>query len=389
MSRFSLLAVLGLWSCGPSSWQPTPPQLLAAVVSDESRELALEFDKPVKQAAVGGDLESGSVNVSGAHVTAALAKDLKPGKRYGWSAEVKDSGGNQTSVAGGFYGPNDHPASLKLSEVRVAGQGDHTDFVELRVESTGSLGGWTLDAYAAADTRQRLILPDTAAASGELIVVRYRDGESDTKGAREFRLPQGRGLPASKGLLVLRPTPTSQPSDGLLYSKNRGEGVAIAEAAGWQGRDELSPENCTPTRTWNRKGSDWVLTGNGGATPGQPNSASVWAGPTTPKKSSKTKAKSRSKSGRGRRFFRVSRSTRVAGEASSCDGRSKGAPVPAQTGTNRRRRRPPELPGWAGRHSKPSRPSSGGLVGQPSAPGGAERRPIRIDPSARPVLAEA
>jgi hypothetical protein len=260
------------------------------VVSSETHELALEFDKPVNQIAMDGDINARSPRVDGSRVTVDLAPRLTPGKRYAWSAEVKDAGGNQTSVAGRFYGPNDHPALLRLNEVRVAGAGEHTDFVELKVERAGSLGGWTLDAYTAADARQRLVLPDKAVAKGELIVIRYREGPSDTKGALEFRLPDGKGLSATKGLLVLRPEPAGSPTDGLLYSKTPGDGAPLGRSGGWTDSSELNPEACTSTRTWNRtEDGSWFLSANGGATPGQPNTTTVWT--STPKKKPKSSAK--------------------------------------------------------------------------------------------------
>jgi hypothetical protein len=330
-------ALLAFSGCVPSPWQTTPPQLIAAVVDGAANELALEFDKPVAEATVGGDLAPTAPRVDGPKVTAALAEDLKPGGRYGWSAEVKDSGGNQTSVAGRFYGPNDHPASVRLNEVRVAGSGDHTDFVELKVEAAGSLGGWTLDAYTGADAKQRLVFPDVAVKAGELIVVRYRDGASDTRGAREFRPAQPKGLSASKGLLALRPTPADPPSDALLYSKDSGGAAAIAQAAGWQGRDELNPEYCTATRTWNRTATGaWVLSANGGATPGQPNGTTVWGGP-TPKKTAKPKARRRRpRSARGRRYGRVPIARPAPPAESASRLRSTAEPKAARTGTGRR-----------------------------------------------------
>ncbi len=306
MRTFIVGALFGLAGCIPSVWQTTPPQLIAAVVNADANELALEFDKPVAGAVVGGDVGPAAPRVQGQRVTAGLAPGLKAGGRYVWSAEVKDSAGNQTSVAGRFYGPNDHPASLRLNEVRVAGSGDHTDFVELKVAAAGSLGGWTLDAYTGPDARQRLVFPDVGVTEGELVVVRYREGVSDTRGAREFRVPQPKGLSATKGLLALRPSPAEGPLDALLYSKVAGEAAALAATAGWTGRDELNPENCTATRTWNRTAAgSWVLSANGGASPGQPNSTTVWSGP-TPKKTAKPKARrTHPRSVRGWRYDRV------------------------------------------------------------------------------------
>jgi hypothetical protein len=339
---FCILGVLA--GCVPSPWQTTPPQLIAVVVTADTNELALEFDKPVAEAVVGGDVAPGKPRVDGPHVKSSLANGLKPGGRYAWSAEVKDAGGNQTTVAGRFYGPNDHPAHLRLNEVRVAGSGDHTDFIELRVDEAGSLGGWTLDAYSTPDAWQRVVLPDVPVAAGELIVVRYRDGASDTRGAREFRQPEPKGLPATKGLLALRPSPAENPSDALLYCKTPGEAAALADVAGWPGRDELNPEYCTATRTWNRTADGaWVLAANGGATPGEPNGSTVWGGP-SPKKTAKPKTRrTRPRSGRGRRYGLDTTPKQVPAATYDARPRSTGAPREARSGTSRlscRRTRP-------------------------------------------------
>ncbi len=334
MPKIGLPALLLTVSCVPSPWHTTPPQLLAAVVDGERRELALEFDQPVDRAALSGDVDAASVTVEGARVTGALNKGLVPGKRYGWAADIQDRAGNQTTLAGRFYGPNDHPAMLRLNEVRVAGSGDHTDFVELSAQSAGSLGGWTLDVYASSESRQRLVLPDTPVTKGELVVVRYIDGPSDTKGAREFRPPEGKGLSAAKGLLILRPSPSAPPTDGLLYSKTPGAGADLARDLGWSSA-ELNPEYCTPTRTWNRVGDGWMLAATGGATPGQPNSTTIWAGPTTPRKPSKTKSRPRRDSIPERRGARVASSTPGDEAESPSRSMSRARHPGARTGTRR------------------------------------------------------
>lgn len=368
MRTFSILTCAVLTGCVPSPWQTTPPQLLAAVLSSDGAELALEFDKPVQTATVGG--EAVSAKIQGNRVTAAVRKGLTAGKRYGWSAEVNDEQGNVTSVAGRFYGANDHAASLRLNEVRIAGAGDHTDFVELRAESGGSLGGWTIDAYSDADTRQRLVLPDTAVTEGELVVIRYRD-KSDTKDAREFRPAQLRGLSATKGLIVLRPSPAAEPSDGLLYSKIPGGGAPLAATAGWRSLEEFDPEHCASTRTWSRTAAGgWILTANGGATPGQPNSSIEWT--PSPKKPPKTKSKSRRKRLRASRCGRAARSRPEPPQGRRALAATKRAQCPAraESGPPPHRRKP--LRAREDRSPKPSRASRFPLADRPRRVRGTE-----------------
>jgi hypothetical protein len=294
-----------------------PPQLIDTRVSPSGQELTLEFDEPVAQASTGGDFSPRppEATVAGETVSVGLPGGLKPGRGYHWTAEVTDAGQNVTSVQGKFYGPNAHPAALRLNEVRIAGSGAHTDLVELRVEAPGSLGGWTLDAYGT-PARQRFILPDCSVAQGDFVVVHLKpaglEAEKDETSlpdasggaeaepqAWDFWLREGKGLSAVKGAVVLRPRPDAAPTDALLYGKNPGDGDPLAAAAGWTGREQLNPEGATATRTWSRTDETpprWILTANGGATPGKANKLTPWAGPT-----SSRKAVSKSKGRRVRR----------------------------------------------------------------------------------------
>jgi|GEM_PF-3456011 hypothetical protein len=382
-----IVAALLLSGCQPGPPPDTdPPRLLDNMVSDSGAELELEFDEPLTQAAAGGDFtpQPPAAVVDGARVTVPLPANLKPGKGYKWTAEVTDTRNNLTSVAGRFYGPNAHPASLRLNEVRIAGSGAHTDMVELRAETSGNLGGWTLDAYSGPEARQRLVLPDREVEAGDLIVIHYRptgnpaerdetegsdtSGGSDTEPtAWDFWQPGGKGLSAVKGLIALRRAPTAAVADALLYSRQPGAGLPLAEAAGWVGRDELNPEACTATRTWSRTDSapaTWIVTANGGATPGKPNKLTPWAGPSASRKAApKTKGRGprRSVRGTGTQGAPGSRSGREPAEApgprrGSTDGVAAGPDEghPATPGRRRprgqvRRRPIPTCPSSAGR----------------------------------------
>jgi len=113
-----LLTALLLLGCQPGLPPDTePPRLLDTAVSESGTELALDFDEPVTQAKAGGDFapQPPAPVVEGGRVTVPLPSHLKPGKGYRWTAEVEDARSNLTSVAGRFYGPNDHPAALRLN----------------------------------------------------------------------------------------------------------------------------------------------------------------------------------------------------------------------------------------------------------------------------------
>jgi len=382
LQRTALILGFGiLMSCEPPPWDRLPPRLLDTEVSSDGRELTLDFDEPVAEAVTGGNFteKAPETSLEGSTVRVTLPENLKPGKGYRWEAEVKDSGNNLTSVTGRFYGPNDHPASLRLNEVRVAGSGNRTDLVELRVEVPGSLGGWTLEAYSTPEVRQRLIFPDVEVTRGQLVVVHYKpSGKPEEKDetadpaasgglevepeAWDFWQPEGKGLPGTKGLLILRQNPDGVPVDGLLYSQRPGEAAGMAEAAGWSGRDELSPEGCTATRTWCRTDEPapaWIITATGGTTPGKPNKLTAWAGPTSSRSTTpKTKGRRRRRHGvwsnraRPTALFPISRRAAVAGGKTPVP--TKGNPE-GQNGTPPPDPPRPGPPGPAPRHPGPRR----------------------------------
>ena len=411
--RLLVLTALLLLGCQPGPPPDTePPRLLDTSVSDSGTELALDFNEPLTAAKAGGDFapKPPAAVVEGGRVTVPLPSHLKPGKGYRWTAEVEDARSNLTSVTGRFYGPNDHPASLRLNEVRIAGSGTHTDLVELRADTAGNLGGWTLDAYSGPESRQRKVLPDREVAAGELVVIHFKptgnpmerdetaasddSGGSDTDpSAWDYWQPDGKGLSAVKGLIALRPTPDGAVADALLYSRQPGEAAPLAEAAGWAGRDELNPEACTATRTWSRTDAaepTWIVTANGGATPGKPNKLTAWAGPNASRKAApKSKGRSRHRSTRGseRPDDPGSTSRRESEAAPRPRPRPRGVPVAARTSGPRATpgNRKPRSPAF--RRPRSSCPSAAvrTVLGRgPRRGGGEEGPPIRSGPCNSP-----
>ena len=285
-----LLLGLVVMACQPSPPPDLlPPQLLGASVDTGGHDLSLQFSEPVEeaQAEVEDPPSPEPARIEGPTVKVPLPRTLKPGQDYRWKAEVKDAQKNLTSVAGRFYGPNSHPAGLRLNEVRVAGSGTKTDLIELRVEADGSLGGWTLEVWSGPEAKQRLVFPDVEVTAGQFVVVDCRAApknstQKSADSSAAYVLPASKGLSATKGFLALRQSPTGPITDGLLYSKVAGQGVPIAQAAGWNGTDELDPSGCTATRTWSRTDevpAKWLLVANGCATPGSANKLTPWAGP--------------------------------------------------------------------------------------------------------------
>lgn len=392
MRIVSLFLAAALAGCAPGSPQEAfPPRLMATEVSADGRELTLSFDEPLSRADSAIDeTPPDRVPVADTKVRIPLPPGLKPGQGHVWSAAVADEDSNVTTVAGKFYPANPHPAALRLNEVRVAGSGTKTDLIELRVEASGSLGGWTLEVWSGPENRQRTVLPDVAAVAGELLVVRYKtpeEGSDSALGSREYWQAGAKGLSAAKGLILLRPAPDRTAVDGLLYSKKPGEAAPIAEAAGWPDREEFDPAACTATRTWCRtEGPEakWIVVASGGATPGAPNKLTPWEGqPSNRAGTPKTK-------GRRNRLPGVSpQTTRRSLRASSTTREDRGVleksrfPAPRQAG--RIGRNPPapkrlELRGRAPLHEGSSRrfpPVRRAVRPRRSVPGEREEWPLR------------
>jgi len=350
-----LLGLAGLLACGtPPAWDDRPPRLVASDLSADGRELSLEFDEPVSRAeavagppAAPGAAPGPAPAVENRRVRVPVPGGLEPGRDYRWTARVEDAGANTTEVAGRFYGPNDHPARLTINELRLTGSGPHPDFVELRADAGGSLGGWTVEYREAAGRTRRLVLEDREVSAGTLVLI-YLKAPADAKkpetapGAVVLVWPGDGGFSAVRGCLVLRPSPSAEPSDGVTWAATAGQGTALAaEGSAWR---EVDPRSSTATRTWCRTAApeaDWMLVTTGAATPGGPNRLSPWEGQPASRKPS---PKSSGKPGVRRRRRSAGPGgpwPRKGGEPEA-DGEAGGPAVPA---SGPRTTPPPGLPG--------------------------------------------
>jgi len=396
---------LGAGCGGPPGVPDGPPLLVATSVDPAGPSLDLAFDEPVGQARAGGDFQAGEVpvKVEGQTVKVPLPPRLTPGRRYHWTAEVQDSHLNLTTVGGRFFGPNDHPATLRLNEVRVAGSGTKADFVELRVEAPGSLGGWTLEVWSTPQAHTRKVFPDVAVEAGDLVVLHFKAGtDADETGSRaeasgpetradawDFWQEGAKGLPGTKGAAVLRPTPTQAPGDGLAWEVQAGGGSSLATSAGWTAGPVLDPRACTATRTWSRTDQtppEWIVTEAGGATPGEPNCQTPWAGPTaSPRPKTTTKGRPRGPTPRGRGRPNGPGSTPGSAAAATGPGRprprgagAEGRSEPSPGDRDRPGLRGPEAP--RPRTRPPGPRGRGETARRPRGPGGAPRPRTPVAP---------
>ncbi len=262
--------------------------------------LVLEWDEPLGKATADGDFAPQvPVKLEETRLLLGLPSGLRPGKEYHWSVSVGDKAGNPTSLQGKLLGPNEHPAGVRLNEVRFAGTGDKPDAVEVLVTQAGNLGGLTLD-YRGPGTHQDFVFPDTEVAKGALLVVLYKPGTSAA--GKVFFQPAGKGLSAVTGLLTLRTGPGEAPLDAFAWALRAGEARKLATAAGvplGEGQ-ERSPQGTTATRTWCRGTADtWMIVASGKSSIGRANTLVPWK----PKPSSRKPVRSSNsaKSSRSRR----------------------------------------------------------------------------------------
>lgn len=122
-----------------------------------------------------------SQNEEGTKLTFNTKEETKIGVHYQMFSCVKDENGNSLSFTIPFFGKNDHPAKVVLSEVNetYSKNDGMTEFVELYVVEKGNLFG--LELYSASDKRS-FELPAAEVATGEYVIVHLRS-PADSNGA--------------------------------------------------------------------------------------------------------------------------------------------------------------------------------------------------------------
>jgi hypothetical protein len=328
-----LAAVLD--GCGPVADPRTRdvdlrPPVIQAVAALRPDQVSIEFDEEAA-------LDPGRITVSpplGVIAVTPPAKQViisgetqRPGQRYTLEAEARDARGNSASFMAEFYGFNGRVPRLLVNELTPRGSGSHPDLVELKVLSAGNMGGvvflhGTPSAFAA-----RFVFPPVSVEADSFIVMHCRPagepnelnetgspGESGgldaSEGARDFWVPEGKGLADNNGIVSLYDRPGGRCIDGVLYSNRtsqsdgryRGFGSAemLAQAeelvrdGGWKAagsrvmpEDGVNPEGSTATRSLCRSSAsadtdtadDWHIVPSRKATFGGENCDDAWCSP--------------------------------------------------------------------------------------------------------------
>jgi len=228
---------------------------------------------------------------------------LEAGEEYWLDAIIRDDAGNLASMLVNFYGLNENMPELLINEFVARGSGNNPDFVELRMMSSGNLGGITVYNGSPSQWTSRVVLPTEEVAAGDLIVIHFREGRREIPGVLNIHVPDGTGLPTTSGGITVTAFPDGPLLNAVLWSDRtydpasdrRGFGTAaqlrifeeVVALGGWSVRgdyvvpdDGIDPDGHTATRSINRYNdgrntdspADWYIVATSEASPGQQNS---------------------------------------------------------------------------------------------------------------------
>ncbi len=303
------------------------PPLIQAVAARGPEEVCIEFDE---EAALAPERISispplGVTGVTGpAKQVVISGQTQRPGQRYTLEAEARDARGNSASFMAEFYGYNGRVPHLLINELTPRGSGSHPDLVELKALSAGDMGGVVFLHGTPSASAARFVFPSFPVTAGSFIIVHCRPagdpaeinetgslsesgGLDASESARDFWIPEGRGLAGNNGIVALYDRPGGRCIDAVLYSNRtsqsdsryRGFGSAemLAQAeellrdGGWKAagsrilpEDGVSPEGSTATRSLCRSpasadtdtADDWHIVPSRKASFGAENSAEVY-----------------------------------------------------------------------------------------------------------------
>lgn len=171
----------------------TVPQIEDFTV-DDSKSVSMKFSKAVELNSVsllcpcedplfGKELEL-EYQEENKSVCVIFPLSSVTGNSYVLEGSLTDSNGNTLSFSIPFTGYNDHPALVKLSEVRncytKVSRGHKCEFVELYVEKSGNLCGLEIET-ASDGEKEKFVLPAIEVSRGEFIVCHMRKAMDNSK----------------------------------------------------------------------------------------------------------------------------------------------------------------------------------------------------------------
>jgi hypothetical protein len=328
-----LLAVLLTISCGPVPDSRSPdvdlmPPQLQSVLAFGPAEISLSFDEDAGLCAEKTRITPPLAvkDVTGPSKNVILrGQDQAPGLLYTLEGEAQDAHGNSSSFAAKFSGFNSRVPRLLINELTPRGSGNHPDLVELKVLTSGNMGGVVFYVGTPGSYDARMLFPPFEVEAGSFIVIHLKpsgDAEEvdETKdmtvskgfdaadGAFDFWLKDGRGIGGNNGVLTVCERPGGACLDGILYSNRtvqsderyagfgteemRTRAEELVKIGGWKPagdrvtpEDGVNPEGSTGTRSLCRSGSssdedrpeDWHIVPTRAASFGAVNSDGVYS----------------------------------------------------------------------------------------------------------------
>ena len=280
ISRFLIPGLLLFLSCAPGSESPglsfsadlLPPQLQTA--TPEGKSIQFVFDEPIGPAlpevSIEPDLTIEELSVDGKTLTLYLGSEQLIGEPYTARVTVSDSSRNSLTFLYRFYGWNPRIPRILINEINPRGSGKTPDCIELYTVKGGNLGGLTLKVGTENRYSQKFIFPAIEVADGSYILIHTKKeglpeeineiGEIDESGgllasdnARDFWLPEAKGLPGNNGAVTLFSQNGGDVIDAVLWS-NRSDDMED-DKLGWTSEGFIFAEDMATAEAWHSENS--------------------------------------------------------------------------------------------------------------------------------------
>ncbi len=227
----------------------TPPIVLSSQVIDPTT-ITITYSENItlkkNPLVVDNSLTVHKYNINNTLLTVEFQEEMIPGKSYHIEVVAYDTHHNSLHGVLPFYGFNNNPPKLLITEFTVEGNGKtRPETVEIFVLSDGNLAGVTVES-SKYQNHQRYIFPQLTVEKGEFILLHYRstgdtteideDSRKDSSQApnthpeawdlwitnRQPQLyedPISEGLSPSNGALSIHTTPGGSIIDAVIFSK--------------------------------------------------------------------------------------------------------------------------------------------------------------------------
>jgi hypothetical protein len=238
------LITIAAVSCGPvpefkdfNEVDLSPPVLLQArTLSSEIIEL--EFNEKTNSSpdsiTILPEIEIINISSVGQKLQ-IITKGQIPGFLYTIKAVIWDDMGNSMNIMTSIYGYNPSIPKVVINEFITQGSKNHPDLVELKVLSSGNMGGLVIYEGTPNNWDDRFIFPSFMANEGDFILIHFKPqgiteeinettkkdesgGLDSSDSAYDFWINEGSGISGNNGVIALYERPGGPMIDGVLYS---------------------------------------------------------------------------------------------------------------------------------------------------------------------------